>query len=123
MTRRCCARRISRRPILEPRCPLRCKALVSPGFSHVWPVPLEFWCAHAGSVHGGMQRCISRRAPQIESFFESHESLKYLGFCMAQSGTAPCRSRGWDSNYLCDLLKQRDFENKPKRRNLPSQSQ
>jgi hypothetical protein len=32
------------------------------------------------SVHGGMRRCISRRAAQIESFFESRESLKHWGF-------------------------------------------
>ena len=28
------------------------------------------------SVHGGMRRCISRRAAQIESSFESHETKK-----------------------------------------------
>jgi hypothetical protein len=27
-----------------------------------------------------LRRCISRRAPQIESFFESRESSKYWGF-------------------------------------------
>jgi hypothetical protein len=31
-------------------------------------------------VHGGMRRCISRRAAQIESFFESRESPKHWGF-------------------------------------------
>ena len=36
--------------------------------------------AHAGSVHGGMRRCISRRAAQIASFFESRESPKHWGF-------------------------------------------
>ena len=33
--------------------------------------------------------CISRRAPKIESFFESRWVGKILGFCMAQSGMDP----------------------------------
>jgi hypothetical protein len=62
-------------------------------FSHFWPVPLEFWCAHAGSVHSVVRRWISRRAPKIESFFESRWVAKTLGFCMAQSGIDPRPSR------------------------------
>jgi len=49
------------------------------GFSHFLPVPLEFCSAHAGSVHGGSRRCISRRAPKFESFFESRWVVKTLG--------------------------------------------
>jgi hypothetical protein len=58
--------------------------LKNPGFTRVFRISGQFlWSsgsAHAGSVHGGMQRCISRRAPQIESFFESRESSKHWGF-------------------------------------------
>jgi hypothetical protein len=61
------------------------------GFSHIGPVPLAVCSAHAGSVHGGMRRCISRRAAQIESFFESRESPKHWGFecaCLATNHTS-----------------------------------
>ena len=47
------------------------KPWFSQGCSHFWPIALEFCSAHAGSVHGGSRRCISRRAPKIESFLES----------------------------------------------------
>jgi len=33
-----------------------------------------------------LRRCISRRAPQIESFFASRWVAKTLGFCMAADG-------------------------------------
>jgi len=51
--------------------------LAALGFSRFWPIAWEFWCAHAGWVHDGVRRCISRRAPKIESFFESRESSKH----------------------------------------------
>jgi hypothetical protein len=39
-----------------------------------------------------LRRCISRRAAQIESFFESRESLKHWGFeCLS---LVPIHSRG-----------------------------
>jgi hypothetical protein len=56
------------------------KPWFSQGFSHFWPIALAFCSAHAGTVYGGSRRCISRRAPQIESFFESRESPKHWGF-------------------------------------------
>jgi len=36
-----------------------------------------------------LRRCISRRAPKIESFFESRWVAKTLGFCMFRFGTDP----------------------------------
>ena len=63
------------------------KPWFSQGFSRFWPVPLAVCSAHAGSVHGGSRRCISRRAAQIESFFESRESPKHWGFECPLSGT------------------------------------
>jgi hypothetical protein len=49
-------------------------------FSGFRPIALELWCAHAGSVHGVVRRCISRRAPKFESFFESRWVAETLGF-------------------------------------------
>jgi hypothetical protein len=57
----------------------------SQGFSRFWPIASEFWCAHAGSVHGVVRRWISRRAAQIESFVESRESPKHWGFVCSGS--------------------------------------
>ena len=77
-------------------CPLRRTALLSTfnslgcsGFSHVWPIALEFCSAHAGSVRGACGACISRRAAQIESFFESPN---HWGF--ACHGLATIHARG-----------------------------
>ena len=56
------------------------KPWFSQGFSHIGEVPLTVCSAHAGSVHGGMRRCISCRAAQIESFFASRELSKHWGF-------------------------------------------
>jgi hypothetical protein len=53
------------------------------------------------SVHGGMRRCISRRAAQIESFFESRESSKHWGF--AWPNLAPIHDGGGGS--VLPLLK------------------
>jgi len=36
-----------------------------------------------------LRRCISRRAPKIESFLESRWIAKILGFCMSRSGSDP----------------------------------
>jgi hypothetical protein len=48
------------------------------------------------SVHGGMRRCISRRAPKIESFFESRDSSKHWGFeCF---GSGPIHTLGGGRN-------------------------
>ena len=63
--------------------------LAALGFSHFGEVPLEFCSAHAGSVHGRMRRCISRRALKYESFFESRESPKHWGFEWPLFGTDP----------------------------------
>jgi hypothetical protein len=58
-------------------CPFSSLTLVFPGVFRIsGEVPLAVCSAHAGSVHGGMRRCISRRAAQIESSFESHETKK-----------------------------------------------
>jgi len=46
------------------------------------------------SVHGGMRRCISRRAAQIESFFESRESSKHWGFAWPRLAPLHARGRG-----------------------------
>ena len=61
-------------------------------FSHFGEVPLAVCSAHAGSVHGGMRRCVSRRAAQIESFFASRESSKHWG--LACSGLIPIHASG-----------------------------
>ena len=66
-------------------CPVRRTALLSTfhslgcfGFSHIWPVPLEFCSAHAGSVHGGTRRCISVAHPN-SSRFSSRASRQITG--------------------------------------------
>ena len=70
------------------------KPWFSQGFSHIGEVPLTVCSAHASSVHGGMRRCISRHAPKIESFFESHFGRKTLEFCITSSRTRVIVSRG-----------------------------
>jgi hypothetical protein len=48
-----------------------------------------------------LRRCISRRAPKIESFFESRESSKHWGFACASlapihdGGGGSIRTSGW----------------------------
>ena len=71
------------------------KPWFSQGFSRFWPVPLAVCSAHAGSVHGVVRRCISRRAAQIESFFESRESSKHWVFECSGSALIGFRGGGW----------------------------
>ena len=57
--------------------------LKNPGFPRVFRILGQFlWPSVAPMQLGAwrLRRCISRRADQIESFFESRESLKHWGF-------------------------------------------
>jgi len=70
-----------------------------------------------------LRRCISRRAAQIESFFESRESPKHWGFsCSESRELASKKAVGFELRG--DELKLGDDEGKPKRhftlsKNLP----
>jgi hypothetical protein len=60
--------------------------LKNPGFSMVFRIFGQFlWPSVAPMQLGAwrLRRCISRRAPQIESFFASRELPKYRGGCIA----------------------------------------
>jgi hypothetical protein len=64
--------------------------LKNPGFPRVFRISGQFlWPSVAPMQLGAwrLRRCISRRAPQIESFFASRESSKHWGF--ACSDTTP----------------------------------
>ncbi len=68
--------------------------LKNPGFPRVFRISGQFlWPSVAPMQLGAwrLRRCISRRAAQIESFFESRESPKHWGF--ACSGLAPISIR------------------------------
>jgi hypothetical protein len=78
--------------------------LKNPGFPRVFRISGQFlWPSVAPMQLGAwrLRRCISRRAPQIESFFESRESLKHWGFECASltpihaGGGSRIRTSGW----------------------------
>jgi hypothetical protein len=69
--------------------------LKNPGFPRVFRILGQFlWPAVAPMQLGAwrLRRCISRRAAQIESFFESRESPKHWGFACA--GLVPIHASG-----------------------------
>jgi hypothetical protein len=68
------------------------KPWFSQGFSHFLPIALAFCSAHATRCMASCGACISRRAVQIESFFESHKSPKHWGF--AWLGLVPIHAGG-----------------------------
>jgi hypothetical protein len=70
----------------------------SQGFSHFWPIALEFCSAHAGLVHGAcgvafvhgvVRRLHFASRTEIESFFQLRRVVKTLGFCMFRFGSDP----------------------------------
>jgi hypothetical protein len=66
--------------------------LQNPGFPRVFRISGQLlWSSVAPMQLGAwrLRRCISRRAPKIESFFESRESPKHWGFACPRSGTDP----------------------------------
>ena len=96
----CGARRILRRLILEPPffpgnlwvVRFLSSPLKNPGFPRVFRIPGQLlWSSVAPMQLGAwrLRRCISRRAPKIESFLESRWIAKILGFCMSRSGSDP----------------------------------
>jgi len=78
--------------------------LKNPGFPRVFRIFGQFlWPSVAPMQLGAwrLRRCISRRAAQIESFFESRESSKHWGFACASlapihdGGGGRIRTSGW----------------------------
>jgi hypothetical protein len=70
-------------------------ALKNPGFPRVFRILGQFLWPAVAPMHLGawrLRRCISRRAAQIESFFESRESPKHWGFACA--GLVPIHASG-----------------------------
>jgi hypothetical protein len=75
-------------------CPLRSK---TKGFPRVFRISAKFlWPSVAPMQLGAwrLRRCISRRAAQIESFFESRESSKHWGFAWPRLAPLHARGRG-----------------------------
>jgi hypothetical protein len=84
--------------------------LKNPGFSRVFRISGQFlWPTVAPMQLGAwrLRRCISRRAAQIESFFESRESRKHWSFACAGSATIHA-DRGCRIRTICviSLIKQ-----------------
>ena len=89
---------------IVPRVRIPPSPLKNPGFPRVFRISGQFlWPSVAPMQLGAwrLRRCISRRAPQIESFFESRESLKHWGFECASltpihaGGGGRIRTSGW----------------------------
>jgi len=71
--------------------------LKNPGFPRVFRISGQLlWPTVAPMQLGAwrLRRCISRRAAQIESFFESRESSKHWGFAWPRLAPLHARGRG-----------------------------
>jgi hypothetical protein len=83
---------------------LRVRIPCPPLRNHAFPWKNRTSCEFARTLVAPMQlgawrlrRCISRRAPQIESFFASRESPKHCGFA-CRPRTFGSQQRSWYSN-------------------------
>jgi hypothetical protein len=66
------------------------KPWFSQGFSHFWPIALEFCSAHATRCMAPAALFFASRTPN-RVVFRVARVIKTLGFCMSRSGTDSCR--------------------------------